>query len=121
MSREVTGLPAPVGLDQVIASLPPEEQALIERRTQELRLEAEALEAIRSLAELSREQLRDSLEAGIPGAGRPTVSEIERHADLYLSTLRRFIEAAGGEMELLVRLPGRSPLKLAGTGDLRDA
>jgi hypothetical protein len=43
---------------------------------------------------------------------------MERQADLYLSTLRRFVEAAGGTLELRVELPGKGVLHLTGMGDI---
>lgn len=33
------------------------------------------------------------------------VSRLERRADLYVSTLRRFVEAMGGSLELVARFP----------------
>ncbi|AFK52171.1 DNA-binding protein [Tistrella mobilis KA081020-065] len=37
---------------------------------------------------------------------------------MYLSTLRNYIEAIGGELELTVRLPDQPPLRLQGLGDI---
>jgi hypothetical protein len=39
------------------------------------------------------------------GLPQPEVSKIERRSDLYLRTLRRFVEASGGELVLLARFP----------------
>ena len=33
------------------------------------------------------------------------VSKIERRSDLYVSTLRSYIEAMGGELEIIARFP----------------
>jgi hypothetical protein len=52
------------------------------------------------------------------GAKQPSVLKIERQTDLYLSTLKRFVEAAGGTLELRVDLPGQGVLHLTGMGDL---
>jgi hypothetical protein len=46
------------------------------------------------------------------------VLKIERQTDLYLSTLRRFVEAAGGTLELRVELPGTGVMRLTGMGEL---
>ena len=43
---------------------------------------------------------------------------MERQTDLYLSTLRRFVEAAGGTLELRVTLPGQGAMSLTGVGEL---
>jgi Helix-turn-helix domain len=36
---------------------------------------------------------------------RPSVSRLERQADLYVSTLRRYIEAIGGRLEIHAVFP----------------
>jgi hypothetical protein len=36
------------------------------------------------------------------------VSQIEHHADMYISTLRRFVEAMGGQLDLVARFPEAS-------------
>lgn len=37
---------------------------------------------------------------------------------MYLSPLRSYVEAIGGKLELTVKLPGRSALRLRGLGDV---
>lgn len=44
--------------------------------------------------------------------------KIERQTDLYLSTLRRFVEAAGGTLELRIDLPGTGAFTLTGLGEV---
>ena len=51
-------------------------------------------------------------------SSNPPSSKIERQTDLYLSTLRRFVEAAGGTLELRVELPGTGVIHLTGMGEL---
>ena len=82
-------------LEDVMASLLPERRARIEARAAEELAEIEGLKALRLLAERSQEQIAASL-----GIKQPSVHKIERQTDLYLSTLRRFVEAAGGKLEL---------------------
>jgi len=81
----------------IMAALPEERRARIEARAQALVAEVEGLKALRQLAERSQEQIAASL-----GVKQPSVHKIERQAGLYLSTLRRFIKAAGGTLELRV-------------------
>ena len=40
------------------------------------------------------------------------ISRLERRSDMLLSTLKRFIEATGGELHLVVRYPDSSPVEL---------
>ncbi len=102
-------------LDQVMASFPKERQVRIRARADELHREVEGLKALRQLAERSQEQIAQSL-----GVKQPSVLKIERQTDLYLSTLRRFVEAAGGTLELRVELPGSGVMRLTGMGELTD-
>ena len=64
---------------------------------------------------LSQEQIAQSL-----GIKQPSVLKIERQTDLYLSTLRRFVEAAGGTLELRVELPGTGAFTLTGVGEIDE-
>lgn len=48
----------------------------------------------------------------------PSVSKIEKQADMYLSTLRGYVEAMGGQLDLVVRLPSRPPLRIQTLGDV---
>jgi len=100
---------------EVIADLPRERQAKIAARVAELRQEVEGLKALRLLAERSQDQIAQGL-----GIKQPSVLKIERQTDLYLSTLRRFVEAAGGTLELRVELPGKGVLRLTGLGELKS-
>lgn len=99
---------------EIMAGLPAGRRAKIEARTAELHSEVEGLKALRLLTERSQEQIAQSL-----GVKQPSVVKIERQTDLYLSTLRRFVEAAGGKLELRVELPGKGVLHLTGLGELK--
>jgi predicted XRE-type DNA-binding protein len=100
-------------LDELLAELTPEQRGRVEARSAELHAEVEGLKALRKLALRSQEQIAQAL-----GVTQPAVVKIERQADLYLSTLRRFVEAAGGTLELRVELPGKGVMHLTGVGEL---
>lgn len=100
-------------LEEVIASLPEDQQARIATRTQELIAEVEGLAAVRKLAEMSQAQIAEAL-----GKRQPSVHKMEKQADFYVSTLERFVEAAGGEVEIRVTLPGHAPVRLKRFSDL---
>jgi DNA-binding XRE family transcriptional regulator len=116
LQEPVSQKPSVLGrsLDEVIAAMPPERQDRIKARSAELHAEVEGLKALRKLAERTQEQIAQSL-----GVKQPAIVKIERQADLYLSTLRRFVEAAGGTLELRVELPGTGVLRLTGMGELK--
>ncbi len=58
------------------------------------------LQELRRARQLSQEQLAREL-----GATQPEISKIEHRTDMYVSTLRRFVEAMGGELEIIARFP----------------
>jgi DNA-binding XRE family transcriptional regulator len=99
--------------DELMARLPRERQLRIKARAGEMQAEIDGLKALRKLAERSQEQIAQSL-----GIKQPSVVKIERQTDLYLSTLRRFVEAAGGKLELRVELPGSGTFSLTGVGEI---
>jgi transcriptional regulator with XRE-family HTH domain len=65
----------------------------------------------KDLAEMPLQELRRARDlsqariAEILDMTQPEVSKIERRTDLYLSTLRSYIEAMGGELEIVARFP----------------
>ena len=100
-------------LDEVIASLPAGEQAAIEARYQELKQEVESLRELREIAGKAQIEVATAL-----NIKQPSVSKIEKQADMYLSTLRSYVEAVGGKLELIVKLPSRPALTLQSLGDI---
>jgi DNA-binding XRE family transcriptional regulator len=105
----------PMTHEEMMARLPRERQDRIKARAAELQHEVEGLKALRKLAERSQEQIAQTL-----GIKQPSVVKIEKQADLYLSTLRRFVEAAGGKLELRVELPGTGTFTLTGLGQIDE-
>jgi transcriptional regulator with XRE-family HTH domain len=99
-------------LDRVIAELPPERRERIDARYRELRQEVEGLRELREIAGKAQLDVAAALHIK-----QPSVSKIEKQTDMYLSTLRSYIEAIGGELELTVKLPKRPALKIFHLGD----
>jgi len=88
-------------LDDVMAALPPRRRARIERRAQELA----SLKDLRQAAERTQTDLAQTL-----GVGQDTISRLEQRSDMLLSTLRRYVEATGGKLELVAQFPNRPPV-----------
>jgi hypothetical protein len=57
--------------------------------------------------------------AGVLETTQPEVSKIERRADMYLSTLRGYIEALGGELEIRAKFPD-GEVRIVQLGDLAE-
>ena len=85
-------------LNQVLATLPAKRRAKIERRASELA----TLKDLRQAVERTQEEIAVCL-----GVGQDTISRIERRSDMLLSTLRRYVEAMGGKLELVAEFPDR--------------
>src|SRR5258708_37361550 len=83
----------------LVARKPASWHAAVEERKQEL-LAAMPLQELRRARQLSQEQLAEEL-----GATQPEISKIEHRTDMYVSTLRRFVEAMGGQLEIIARFP----------------
>ncbi len=118
MAGKITNAPVKAAgrtREEIMDGLSPADRAAVEARTAELHAEVEGLKALRMLTKRSQEQIAKGL-----GVKQPAVLKIERQTDLYLSTLRRFVEAAGGTLELRVELPGSGIMRLTGMGELND-
>lgn len=85
-----------------------EEPAVVERVAELLRTGARTQpQRVRLLQELREQQQISQVElAARLGIRQPTISKIERREDVNLSTLRRYIEALGGELHVTARFPG---------------
>jgi len=100
-------------VSEIIASLPKERQQRIEEQFQQLNQEVESLRELRKATGKAQAEI-----AAVLKIKQPSVSKIEKQADMYISTLRSYVEAIGGELELTVRLPSRPPLRLLQLGDM---
>lgn len=103
-------------LEDVIAAVPEERRQRIEMRFQQLRDEVKSLGELRRAAGKAQAQIASALKIK-----QPSVSKIEKQADMYLSTLKSYVEAIGGQLDLIVRLPSRGPLRIERLGDVTEA
>ena len=74
-------------------------QAKAARRAQELLGEL-LLSEVRQLAGKSQQEVAETL-----GMKQPSLSKLEKQADMQISTLRKIVKALGGELEVLARFP----------------
>jgi transcriptional regulator with XRE-family HTH domain len=88
-------------------------KARVAARVSELKTEM-ALHELRQAREQSQEDLAREL-----GVGQPAVAKLERRADMYVSNLRRYIEALGGSLEITARFPEGS-VNIVNFGELAD-
>ncbi|MDZ7802335.1 MAG: XRE family transcriptional regulator [Trueperaceae bacterium] len=76
-------------------ALPPKRRDGIERQAQALAAEYELLQALRKDRNVTQQAL-----VLLMGLRQSSVSKIEHQQDMHLSTLRRYVEALGGRLEI---------------------
>ncbi len=98
-------------LNEVIAALPARERREIETRAQDLIAEEMSLQDLRKAIGKTQAAVAKRLKVG-----QDAISKIETRSDMYISTLRGFVKAMGGELELVALFPGRPPVRLEELG-----
>src|SRR3954451_5010289 len=91
-----------IRLDDFVAKLPKKQQQAINKRTTELIAEEATLRQVREARERSQVEMAAKLHIK-----QAAVSKLERRTDMYLSTLRSYIEAMGGKLEIVARFPNQ--------------
>lgn len=102
-------------LNEVMAGLSTKRRKKVEARAAELIAEVHGLVAVRKIAGLSQAQIAQRL-----GKKQPSIHKMETQADFYVSTLERFVEAAGGTVNITVNLPGHDPVHLRRFAELHE-
>ncbi len=82
------------------AKMPPASLARAKARAKEMMAEM-LLAEVRKAVGLTQEELAASL-----GIKQPTLSRLESQSDMQISTLRNLVEALGGQLEIVVHMPG---------------
>lgn len=90
-------------LEQVLDALPTERRAVVEHRAAELA----TLKDLRQAMQKTQVDLAATLHIG-----QDSISRLEKRSDMLLSTLRSYIEAMGGKLELVARFPNRPPVTI---------
>ena len=101
-----------VNVDDTIAGLDPARRRRVEDRASELIVEEMTLRELRKARQLTQVNVARKL-----GISQDGVSRLEQRSDLLLSTLRKTVEAMGGNLSLIAKFPDRPPVELAGLAD----
>ena len=99
-------------LQDKMASLSPERQARIREETARLQAQYMTIQDLRKARELTQTRLGELL-----GKNQVTIAQMEKRTDMLLSTLRSYVEAMGGQLNIVVQFPDRDPVVLQGLGD----
>ena len=96
-----------VPFSDILAKFTPEQRARIEARAQELTAEVRTVQELRKAQKLTQKALAKRL-----GVKQESISNLEARSDMLISTLRGYVEAMGGKLELIVSFPGRPAVSL---------
>lgn len=96
-------------LQQIRKTLSPARRKKIEARAAQLIAEEMTLQELRRARKLTQVRMAKAL-----GISQDGVSRLEKRSDLLLSTLRKTIEAMGGNLSLVAEFPDREPVILSG-------
>ena len=102
-----------IELNEYMRTLPPKRREAIERRARQLIAEEKTLRELRKAAACSQVQLAQTL-----GVNQAAISKMERRTDMYVSTLRSFVEGMGGRLDIIATFPRKAPVKISQFQDL---
>jgi len=86
--------------------IPEERKSKIENRV-EKELRSIQLSEVRNLVEMTQKDLAQKIDVS-----QAAISKMENQKDLNVSTLRKLIEAVGGKLDVIVRLPDKPAVRL---------
>jgi DNA-binding XRE family transcriptional regulator len=96
-------------IDQKMKSLSPRRRKKIKARATALIGEEMTLQELRRARKITQVHLAKAL-----GISQDGVSRLEKRSDLLLSTMRKSVEAMGGNLSLVAEFPDRKPVLLSG-------
>lgn len=96
-------------LTDKISALPASRRKRVAVRTAALIAEEMTLRELRKLREITQEQLAEKL-----GVKQEQVSRAEKRSDIHISTIKRTIEAMGGELIVTAQFPDAKPIRITG-------
>lgn len=95
-------------LNEMLARLPAARRRRIEARAAERIAEELALRDLRKALGKTQVEVARRLKIS-----QVTLSDTERRGDVMLSTLRKYVGALGGKLELVARFPDRTAVRIA--------
>lgn len=104
-----------ISLERKLAELSPARREKIEARARDLIAEEMTLRDLRKARDLTQTRMAETL-----GIGQDGVSRLEKRSDLLLSTLRSYVAAMGGSLDLVARFPDRPPVIVSGLVDFGE-
>ena len=103
-------------VNELIDASPSARRRKIEKRAAQLIEEEMTLQELRRARKMTQTKMARSL-----GIAQKQISEVEKRTDMHISTLRRTVEAMGGELVLTARFRDGAPVRLAGLTEVSGA
>ena len=100
-------------LEQKMKNIRPARRKKVEVRAAALIAEEMTLQELRQARKLTQVRMAKAL-----GISQDGVSRLEKRSDLLLSTLRKTVEAMGGNLSLVAEFPDRDPVVLSGIAEV---
>ncbi|MCC7529474.1 MAG: XRE family transcriptional regulator [Candidatus Melainabacteria bacterium] len=94
-------------LNDYLQALPRERREKVDARAKEILAEEMSLQELRKARQQSQQKLAEVLHVK-----QGEISKIEHRTDMYVSTLRDYIEAMGGTLEITASFPNSPPIKI---------
>jgi DNA-binding XRE family transcriptional regulator len=101
-----------VNVNSKIKKLPSTQRKRVEARAAALIAEEMTLRELRRARKLTQVRIAKAL-----GITQDGVSRLEKRSDFLLSTLRKTVQAMGGNLSLVAEFPDRPPVVLSGISD----
>jgi transcriptional regulator with XRE-family HTH domain len=99
----------PVKLEEIEARMSPAQRARVDKLAAQMRAEEMSLAQIRKARSMTQSKLARKL-----GKSQALVSHIESAGDLFISTLRKQVEALGGKLDIRANFPDMPAVSITG-------
>ncbi len=96
-----------VTLQKVFKSLPKDRQIKIKQKADELIDEYKTLQLLRKELGLTQTDI-----ATKQGVKQVNISNLEKRNDMHISTLKKYVEAMGCQLEIRIRMPNDRTVKI---------
>lgn len=103
-----------ISYESLLGQLSAASRRRIRQRAKELLAEESTLQELRKARSRSQRAVARKLHVK-----QAAVSKLERRTDMYVSTLRSYVEAVGGELEIIARFPDAKPVRIRQFEELR--
>ena len=101
-------------LREKINALPPKRKALVQARAAQLIADEMSLRDLRKAHKQTQVSMAKKLHIK-----QESVSRLEQRSDMFISTLRDYVIAMGGQLRFTAEFPNRPPVELKGLGILQ--